>query len=38
MVVNIGFNRGDLLQQSLEKTLLCLKRYSAAKNAHDFII
>ena len=38
MVVIIDFNKGDLLQQTLEKTLFCLKRYGAAKNTIYSII
>ena len=38
VVVIIDFNKSDSLQESMEKTLLCLKRYAAAKNAYDFII
>ena len=38
VVVIIDFNKSDSLQESLEKTLFCLKRYAAAKNAHYSII
>jgi len=38
MIVIIDFNGRDPLQESLEKTLFCLKRYAAAKNAHYSII
>ena len=38
VVVIIDFNKSDSLQESLEKTLFCLKRYAAAKNAYYSII